>query len=504
MDLIPKPTSLIPGDGRFSLSEDTRIYVTPATIEVLGIGHYLAERLRPSTGYELPVAPLAGPPAFGHIYLTLLDRDALGHDPVGHDALGDEGYTLRCGPEGITVAAFGQAGLFWGIQTLRQLLPPAIETSLPQCGPWSLPAVTVRDAPRFAWRGAMLDVARHFFSVDDVKAFIDHLAYYKVNRLHLHLTDDQGWRIEIKTWPKLAEIGGSTQVGGGPGGYYTQEQYAEIVRYAQTRHMIIVPEIEMPGHTMAALASYPELSREGIMPSLYTGVDVGVSSLNTRSELTYQFVSDVLRELSILTPGPYIHIGGDEAYKTVDADYIPFIERVQEIVRNCGKIAIGWQEIAKAGLLPSTVVQFWTTHGNGIELARRAAVQGASIIMSPASKAYLDMKYDAATKLGLNWAGFVEVQTAYEWDPADVIAGLPAAQVVGVEAPLWTETVRTLNDIEYMVFPRLPGINEIGWSPVQGRAWEEYRVRLASHAARLEGLGIGFYRSPQVGWLRLD
>jgi hexosaminidase len=346
----------------------------------------------------------------------------------------------------------------------------------------------------------MLDVARHFFTVDDVKAFIDQLAYYKVNRLHLHLTDDQGWRIEIKTWPKLADIGGSTQVGGGPGGYYTHEQYTEIVKYAQSRFITVVPEIDMPGHTMAALAAYPELSREGIMPSLYTGIDVGVSSLNTHSELTYQFVDDVIRELAILTPGLYIHVGGDEAHKTAEVDYIPFMERVQQIVANHGKIAVGWQEIAKTRLLPTTIVQFWSTHGNGMGLVCRAAEQGASIIMSPASKAYLDMKYDQGTALGLNWAGFVEVQTAYEWDPATVVSGLPEAQIVGVEAPLWTETVRTLNEIQYMAFPRLLGINEIGWSALQGRAWDEYRIRLASHAARFDGLRIGYYRSPQVGW----
>ena len=491
MDIIPHPKSLVRGDGSFALAEDTRIYVAPATVEVLNIGHYLAERLRPATGYALPIEPIAGPPAFGHIYLTLLDGDV---------SLGDEGYTLRCGPEGITVAAYMPAGLFWGTQTVRQLLPPAIESVAPQTGPWSLPAVTVRDAPRFSWRGAMLDVARHFFSVDDVKAYIDYLAYYKVNRFHLHLTDDQGWRIEIKSWPKLAEIGGSTQVGGGPGGYYTQGQYLEIVKYAQSRYMTVVPEIDMPGHTMAALASYPELSREGIMPSLYTGTDVGVSSLNTRSEFTFQFVDDVIRELAELTPGSYIHIGGDEAHKTDKENYIQFIERVQDIVQKYGKVVVGWEEIARACLMPSTIVQFWTTNGQGVELARQAAAQGASIIMSPASKAYLDMKYDRATTLGLNWAGFVEVETAYDWDPASLVSDLPESQILGVEAPLWTETVRTLEDLEYMVFPRLPGINEVAWSPSQGRAWEEYRLRLASHAARFEVLGIGYYHSPQVGW----
>lgn len=491
MDIIPKPTSLLPSAGGFTLSENTRIYVAPDAIETLNIGAYVGERLRLATGYALPVDSIAGPPASGHIYLTLLDGDA---------GLGDEGYTLRCAPEGITAAAYRPAGLFRSIQTIRQLLPAKVEPDCVRCGPWVLPAVQVRDVPRFSWRGAMLDVARHFFSIDDVKAFIDQLAYYKVNHFHLHLTDDQGWRIEIKTWPKLAEIGGSTQVGGGPGGFYTQEQYVEIVRYAQSRYITVVPEVDMPGHTMAALAAYPELSQKGILPSLYTGLNVGMSGLNTRNELTYRFVNDVIRELAVLTPGPYIHIGGDEAHKTEDADYIPFMERAQKIVQDHGKIAIGWQEIAKTDLLPTTVVQFWRTHGNGMRLARQAAEQGASIIMSPASKTYLDMKYDQATALGTDWAGFVEVQTAYEWDPATFVSGVPEAQVVGVEAALWTETLRTLDDIEYMFFPRLPGIIEVGWSALQGRAWDEYRVRLASHAARFDELGIGYYRSPQVGW----
>lgn len=497
MDLIPKPTSLLIGDGRFVLTEETRIYVAPATVEVLAIGAYLAERLRPATGLTLPVEPVAGPPASGHIYLTLLED---GDAALGYQALGEEGYTLRSGPEGVTVAAHRPAGLFWGTQTFRQLLPAGIEAGVHQVGPWAVPAVQVRDVPRFAWRGAMLDVGRHFFSVQDVKRYIDLLAYYKVNRFHLHLTEDQGWRIEIKTWPKLAEIGGSTQVGGGPGGFYTQEEYGEIARYAQSRYITVVPEIDMPGHTMAALASYPELSREGIMPSLYTGIDVGMSSLNTHSALTYKFVDDVIRELAIITPGPYIHIGGDEAHKTSDADYIPFMERVQEIVRNHGKIAVAWEEIAKTCLLPTTVVQFWNTHGKGMELARRAAEQGASIIMSPASRTYLDMKYDRSTALGLSWAGFVEVQTSYDWDPSTLVPGLPGSQILGVEAPLWTETLSTFDDIQYMAFPRLPGINEIGWSALQDRGWDEYRVRLAAHAARFEGLGIGYYRSPQVGW----
>ncbi|MCU0509089.1 MAG: beta-N-acetylhexosaminidase [Anaerolineae bacterium] len=491
MDIIPKPTLLTPNEGRFDLTHDTRIYVTPASVEAMNIGEYLGERLRPATGFALPATPTASAPSFGHIYLSLIDTDA---------ALGEEGYALRVGAEGVTLTAHRPAGLFRGIQTLRQMLPPAIEQRAEQPGPWSLPGVEIRDVPRFSWRGAMLDVSRHFFGVEDVKRYIDHLAYYKVNRFHLHLSDDQGWRIEIKAWPKLTEIGGSTQVGGGPGGFFTQEQYAEIVRYAQSRYIVVVPEIDMPGHTMAALASYPELSREGIMPSLYTGTDVGMSSLNTRSNFTYQFIEDVIREIAELTPGPFIHIGGDEAYKTSEADYVAFIERVQGIIERHGKIMVGWEEIAKARLLPQTVVQFWRGHPSSMALARRAVEQGARIIMSPASRAYLDMKYDRTTPLGHTWAGFVEVQTAYEWDPVGMNMELVEDNIIGVEAPLWSETARTLDDAEYLAFPRLAGINEIGWSCAAGRTWEEYRGRLAAHGPRFAMMGIDFYRSPQVIW----
>jgi hexosaminidase len=491
MDIIPKPTLLTTIEGRFDLTQDTRIFVNPANVEVMNIGEYLAERLRPATGYPLTATPAASAPPYGHIYLALINTDA---------ALGEEGYALRTGPEGVTLTAFRPAGLFRGVQTIRQLLPANIEVRGEEPGPWSLPGVVIRDVPRFSWRGAMLDVSRHFFPVEDVRRYIDYLAYYKVNRFHIHLTDDQGWRIEIKAWPKLAEIGGSTQVGGGPGGCYTQEQYAEIVRYAQSRYMVVVPEIDMPGHTMAALASYPELSREGIMPSLYTGVDVGVSSLNTRSEFTYQFIDDVIREIAQLTPGPYLHIGGDEAFKTGEADYVAFVERVQGIVSRYGKIMVGWQEIAKARLLPVTVVQFWNIHAKCGELARSAVAQGAAIVMSPASRAYLDMKYDTTTALGQNWAGFVEVEKSYDWEPLTVVEGLAEENVIGVEAPLWSETAQTLDDVEYLAFPRLPGINEIGWSTAAGRDWEEYRRRLAGHGSRFAVMGIDYYRSPQVGW----
>lgn len=482
-NIIPTPVSVIPSHGTFVLSASTQILVTPDNAQLVRIGNDLGAGLRRATGLALPVR--AGTQSDGNIFLTL------GNDPT----LGEEGYELTISPSFITLQSNQPAGLFYGVQTLRQLLPPSIESSTTQPGPWQVAAGTIRDVPRFEWRGAMLDVARHFFPVQDVKRYIDMLAYYKINRFHLHLTDDQGWRIEIKSWGKLATYGGSTEVGGGTGGYYTQEEYKKIVNYAAQRYMTVVPEIDMPGHTNAALASYPELNCSGVAPDLFTGTQVGFSTLCAEKEITYQFVDDVVRELAALTPGPYIHVGGDEARSTEKEDYIRLIERVQEIVRANGKLMIGWEEIGQTKLLPCTVAQHWTG-----EMAAQAAQQGAQIIVSPASKSYLDMKYDGSTKLGLDWAGLVDVMTAYNWEPTTEIEGVGAKSILGVEAPLWSETLETLDDIEYMAFPRLPGIAEIGWSPQIRRSWDEYVERLAAHGARLKAMDINFFASPQVPW----
>jgi hexosaminidase len=475
--IIPLPVAITTTGDMFILSDTTRIYVDPGSDELAAIGGYLAGWLGAADFATTPDQPQAGA-----IRLT-----TTGADP----ALGDEGYVLTVAADGVTIAANQPAGAFYGVQTLRQLLPAALESSEAQPGPWTIPTVVVRDAPRFTWRGMMLDVARHFFGVEDVKRLIDLLALYKLNRLHLHLTDDQGWRLMIESWPNLAEHGGSTAVDGDPGGYYTQAEYRELVGYAASRFIEIVPEIDLPGHTNAALASYPELNCDGVARELYTGMEVGFSSLCIDQEITYRFLDDVMRELAALTSGPFIHIGGDEAHSTPAADYRRFIERVQQIVQGHGKRVVGWAEIAQVDLLPGTVAQYWQgDHGS------RAAAQGAQVIMSPASYAYLDMKYDDSTQLGLNWAGNVSVEQAYDWDPATVQLGIPEDAILGVEAPLWTETVRTMDDLEYLVFPRLLGHAEIGWSPAAGRSWDEYRQRLAGHAARLEALGVDFYR----GW----
>jgi hexosaminidase len=492
LNLLPKPESVNAGEGRFTLSPTAAIYVAPPTAELTEIGRYLAGPLRASTGYELPVEDAADLAGDGHILLT-----TDGGDP----ALGDEGYTLMVTPRQVVATAYRPAGLFYAVQTIRQLLPAGIEAADVQAGPWTMPAVEIVDHPRFAWRGAMLDVARHFFGVDEVRRYIDLMALYKLNRLHLHLTDDQGWRIMIDSWPRLALHGGSTAVGGGPGGYFTQSDYATLVAYAQSRYITLIPEIEMPGHTNAALASYAELNCDGQARPLYTGYEVGFSSLCIGEEVTDRFVDDVIRELAAITPGRYIHVGGDEALSTPAEAYVAFMSRVQAIVESYGKEMVGWGEIRRIPLSPTTLVQYWDTNPAAAaapaELAGRAGLQ---LIMSPGSRTYLDMQYDPTTPLGLHWAGYIEVRDAYAWDPASLLPGIGEEAIAGVEAPLWSETLTTMADIEFMAFPRLLGIAEIGWSAAAGRSWDEYRLRLAAHGPRLQALGVNFYRSPQVDW----
>lgn len=489
--VIPAPASLEAREGRpFVLARDTRIVVRERSRQATAVGNFLAGILRRSTGYQLPVVSRAQGP---RISLELIERRRLGR----------EGYELDADRHQVRLRARTAEGLFRGVQTLRQLLPGRVESAAAQPGPWTIPAVEIEDEPRFGWRGAMLDVSRHFFSVAEVKRYIDLIAMYKVNTLHLHLSDDQGWRIAIDSWPRLTSVGGSLEVGGTPGGFYTKDDYREILRYAGERYITIVPEIDTPGHTNAALASYADLNCDGVAPPLYTGTKVGFSSLCIDKEITYRFLDDVVGEIAELTPGPYLHLGGDEAQSTSEEDYLQFMERAEAIVHAHGKRLMGWGEIAQSPLRRDSVAQHWSTavgSAKGTELARAAVAQGVKLVMSPAHRVYLDMKYTRETPLGLTWAGLVEVRDAYEWDPATLVDGVGEDDVLGVEAPLWSETITNGADIEFMAFPRLPGAAEIGWSPATGRSWDEYRTRLAAQAERWQALDVSFYRSPQVPW----
>jgi hexosaminidase len=502
--LIPKPISASMTGGSFLLNAETKIVFATSGDDVQAMANFLAEKLRPATGFDLGVSSEKESEEAGTIFLTL--------DEKGNE-LGPEGYELVIEDERIKLTANSATGLLWGVQTLRQLLPEDIERkeSL-QNSVWEIATGTIRDAPRYSWRGSMLDVARHFFSVEEVKQYIDLISYYKMNVLHLHLSDDQGWRIEIKSWPELTTTGGRFEVGGGQGGYYTQEDYAQIIQYALRHHITVVPEIDMPGHINAALVSYKELnpgpainrepgSAAANKPKpgeVYTGTEVGFSTLDIRKEATFRFVNDVLRELAAMTPGPYLHIGGDEAAVTKKPDYIGFVNRFKEIVKANGKKMIGWEEIAQADLDSTITVQHWHSQ----QYARMAADKGAKLIYSPAEKVYLDMQYDSTTKLGLHWAAYIEVDSSYIWDPATRVKGIDPAQIRGVEAPLWTETLEDMDDVEYMIFPRLPGVAEIGWTQSESRDWDEYKIRLANQSKRWNVLDVNFYRSPKVPWDR--
>jgi len=496
--LVPTPVSVSPGSGApFTLSATTTVVVPSGNADVMRVGEMLAAILRRPSGYRLPVTPSDGAAPTGAIVLRL----------GGPASLGAEGYELTIGADSVRVIAANAAGLFFGTQTLRQLLPAWVEaqqSDLRMVSGWSVPPGRITDQPRFAYRGAMLDVARHFFTPDEVEQVIDLLALYKLNTLHLHLTDDQGWRIQIDSWPNLTTVGGSTQVGGGPGGFYTKQDFARIVSYANARFITVVPEIESPSHSNAAIASYPQLGCSRPTPGIYggtqplgpyTGIRVGWSAFCSDSELTYRFYDDVIREVAAMSPGPYIHIGGDEVEVLTRDQYVRFVERAQDIVNKYGKAMIGWEEIGKARLRPNTIAQQWKS-----DSALLALRQGVKLIISPGEKAYLDMKYTPSTELGLEWAAFIELRTAYDWDPVTFLRGVTEQSVLGIEAPLWSETVQNLTSAQYMLMPRLPALAEVGWSPSAARSWENFRTRIAAHAPRWRLLGVNYYPSPQVAW----
>jgi hexosaminidase len=485
--LLPAPVTAYPAPTEdFTVTASTTVHAEGPAAPV---GDYLAELLRPPTGYPLPVK--SGPAPDGAIALRLDPAD--GHHPSG--------YRLSVTRRSVTLASASPAGLFAGVQTLRQLLPAEVDGSELHSGPWTVAGGEIRDHPRFTHRGAMLDVSRHFFTIAEVKRFLDQIARYKINVLHLHLTDDQSWRIEIRSWPRLATYGGSTQVGGGPGGYYTQREYRDLVAYAASRHVTVIPEIDVPGHTTAALASYPELNPDGVAPPLFTGRGsaIGFSSLCTDKEITYRFVDDVLREVAALTPGDYLHLGTDETHATPEEQCLAFLDRVLPMVARHGKKVIGWHEILKARPPVSVVPQYWGSDTSA-HLIAEAAARGNRVVLSPADKVYLDMKYDLTTPIGYKWAGCIEVANIYDWNPGSYLEGVPEAAVHGIEAPLWSETLTSYADVEYMAFPRLAALAELAWSPWSTHDWDGFARRLAAQGPRWAAQRVNFCRSPQIAW----
>lgn len=475
--LLPLPLKIEPLEGSLTLTSQTRI-ATGAGIGSFDhtVNHLIGD-VQQATGLHIARTALA---ADGDIILQLNGDLA---------ELGEEGYEIVVSTTGVTLSAGHPHGLWNATRTLVQLFAH-------EPGDANLPAMQITDRPRYVWRGAMLDVARHFFSVDQLLRFIELIARFKINRLHLHLTDDQGWRLAIDSWPSLTNIGGSTSTGHGSGGWFSRSDYCEIVAHAARHFITIVPEVDMPGHTHAALASVPALNLSGQSPPLYTDMPrdlagVGFSSLHLAAPATHRFITDVVAQLAADTPGKYLHVGGDEANATGAGEYRQFIELLQREVHLHGKQLVGWEEIANAALLPGALVQHWL-HA---DVARRAP-GSARFIMSPSAHTYLDMKHTPSCRVGRRWAGFIDVDSAYGWDPATVIDGIADDRIEGVEAPLWTEKVTTFDDVQHLCFPRLACLGEVGWTAQHLRNWDGFRPRLAVHAQRLEQIGVGIFRSP--------
>ncbi|WP_018683396.1 beta-N-acetylhexosaminidase [Actinokineospora enzanensis] len=505
--LLPRPVSgTTSGRTPFTLAEDARVIARGAARPV---ADYLAALLRPATGYRLPVS--SHPPRRGDIVLDL----GPGKAPAGH---ADEGYRLVTDGDRATISADTPAGLFLGVQTLRQLLPAWVESPTRVDGPWRVQAVTVADYPRFAYRGVMLDVARSYLTVPEIERYLDDAVRFKINILHLHLTDDQAWRLAIDqpaanpsgldygALIRVGSLGGSDQLGNGTPlgtgpairGYYTQGDYADIVAYAKSRFVTVVPEIDTPGHTNAALASIPRLNPDGVAKPMNNTANVGYSTLDTTSPVTYEFLRTVLTQVAALTPGPYLHIGGDEAAATGHQNYVDYVQRVLPLVAELGKTPMGWNEIAAADLPPGAVVQFW--RAASLEQVLHQVSRGAKVVMSPAGTSYLDQKYDAATPIGLNWAcrDACDFDRYYDWEP--VRDGLAESDVLGVCGPLWSETIRGLSQAQWLTYPRLVSLAEIAWSPRAAKNLADFTDRLAHLGSRLTIAGVNFRPSPAVHW----
>ncbi|WP_026809531.1 family 20 glycosylhydrolase [Arenibacter latericius] len=486
-NMIPMPLKVNASNSAFGLDQNTVIHTSPNMEEFHEVGEYLSEKIKWQTQLDIAVNDIQNTSSNRVIFIKQLDENT----PSNKEA-----YELTILQDSIILSSTTAEGAFRGVQTLRQLIPETSNDTLSDTEMWLIPSGEIADHPNFEYRGAMLDVARHFFSVKDVKKYIDLLAYYKINSLHLHLTDDQGWRIEIKSWPKLTEVGGSTEVGGGPGGFYTQEDYKELVAYAASQYITIIPEVDMPGHTNAASLAYPFLNGNGKKVEPYTGIDVGFSTFDTRKDTVYAFIDDVVREISEMTPGPYFHAGGDESLVTKKDDFNYFISRVDKIVKKYDKRMIGWDEIVHADIDTTAIAQFWSNEEN----AKIAVEKGMKVILSPGKKAYLDMKYDTVSKYGLHWAGYIPVDTAYIWSPEYYIKGVNKENILGVEAPLWSETITNMEELEYLAFPRVIGHAEIGWSTEENRDWENYKVRLGNQTPFLDRMNVKYYPSELIEW----
>jgi hexosaminidase len=539
LDVVPKPVSATTGTGNFTLGPASRILAAPGTASAiaaeLSVADDLAAYLRPATGYRLRtgLSQADGPAAGGDIVLRIGDPSTL--KPADYA----EGYQLTTTASGVTIEAPTAHGLYDGIQTFRQLLPPWIESSTIRPGPWTTPVVSITDYPRYSYRGVLLDIARHYEPPSAVEELISQVAAYKINVLHLHLSDDQGFRLVINGFPRLTSIGGQGSVGTGgrsqdPGGFWTQAQYKAVVAYAAAHFITLIPEVDSPGHNNAIIMSEYNDTGNPAFTANPSGIDcgqynppqwdftedVGYSAMCPDSPDTWAIYTAIIDQLSALTPGPYYDLGGDEVPTSLmsAATYAQFINTEAPLVTKAGKTVMGWADIAGAGTTPpaGSVAEYWQPAGGsspGTETGREAVAKNMKIVMAPANHTYLDQKYEVTSttsvppSLGMNWAcpAGCDVSDAYNWDPGSFVTGVTDKNVIGVEGDMWGETVPTMTDADYMVFPRLIALAEVAWSPSAQRtatspAYKDFLQRLAAQGNRLQIAGTNFYPSTEVAW----
>jgi hexosaminidase len=531
--VVPKPASVTVGGGRFTLTRASRIVAAPGARAAAErpVAADLAAYLRPATGYPLPV--VTGTPRSGDIVLEIGDPGTL---TAGQRA---EGYQLDTTTSSATIEAPAAHGLYDGIQTFRQLLPAWISGPAARPGPWTTPVVRVTDYPRYSYRGVMLDIARHYESPAAVEQLIAQAAAYKINVFHLHLSDDQGFRLAISGFPRLTSIGSAGSVGTGgravdPGGFWTQAQYRAVVADAAAHFMTLVPEVDSPGHNNAIIMSEYGDTGNPALPASPHGIDcgqdnppqwdytedVGYSALCPGSPDTWAIMMAIIDQLTAITPGPYYDLGGDEVPTSLlsASQYATFINHEAGIVAGRGKTVMGWADIAGQGTKPpvGSVAEYWQPAAGsspGTETGREAVAKHMKIVMAPADHTYLDQKYivtansSVPTSLGMNWAcpQGCDVDSAYNWDPGTLVSGVTDSSVIGVEGDMWGETVTRMSDVDYMVFPRLLALAEVAWSPAAVRtaaspAYRDFRQRLAAQGARLQAGGVNFYPSTEVPW----
>jgi hexosaminidase len=499
--IIPRPLRITPGKGSFTIADNTPILMdAAATVEAKA----LAASLRCNNFYGAPRDRA----------IVLLTDPSLSR-------LGKEGYTLQVTPRRIQIQAPTATGVFYGTMTLKQLLPPEVFSKNGRGNAeWQVPSVYIEDSPRFLWRGGHMDVARNFKPKDAVLRYIDALSIHKINTFHFHLTDDQGWRIENKRYPKLTEIGSvrkETRIGhelrpqgfdGKPhGGFYTQSDIREIVAYAATRHINVVPEIEMPGHAQAALAAYPEFGNTGEKVEVWTQWGVSKNTFSV-SEKTFQFLQDVLYDVMDLFPSQYIHVGGDEVppdqwkaspeaqarmkelkLKNETELHSWFIGRINKFIQSQGRTLVGWDEIIEGGMTQGAVVMSWRGTKGGIEAARH----GHDVVMTPGSHTYFDHYQGSDKTEPLAIGGLTTLEKAYGYEPVpEELTPEEAKHILGTQGQLWSEYLPTAEHMEYMAFPRMCALAEVAWTAKDRKDFADFQRRLPVHLERLKAMGVNF------------